>query len=89
MFRMVSSFYEDMTACENVEDATWVVNASYSRSRGGRSVRATLTAENLNTHEVLTFPQDHEKISSVMPDEFWPQFVKDLVSVPSEQLALI
>jgi len=90
MFRMVSSFYEDMQQCENVEDAHWVVNAAYKRSRGGRNVTATLTAENIVTHELLTFPQDHARISEVMPDEFWPQFIKDLsVPVPEGQPTLV
>ena len=90
IFRMVSSFYEDMQQCENVEDAHWVVNASLKRSRGGRNVSATLTAENIITHELLTYPEDSEKISSVMPEEFWPQFIKDLsVPVPDEQPLLV
>jgi len=78
MFRMVASFYADMADCENAEDATWVVNASMKRSRGGRKVSVSLTAENLVTHDLFTYPQDHAMITSVMPDEFWPSFIKDL-----------
>lgn len=90
MFRMISMFREDMQGTENVADAEWIVNASYKRSRGGRKVSASLTAENVTTHELLTFPQDHAKITSVMPDEYWPSFIKDLqVPVPIEQAVLV
>ena len=90
IFRMVSSFYEDMQQCENQADAHWVVTASLKRSRGGRIVSATLTAENIITYELLTYPEDSEKISCVMPEEFWPQFIKDLPgAVPEGQPLLV
>ena len=88
---MVSMFREDMAQCDDINDAEWIVNASYKRSRQGRSVTTKLTAENVTTHELLTFPQDHARIISVMPEEFWPQFVKDLTHniVPSTQPTLL
>ena len=90
MFRMVASFYADMADCENQEDATWVVNASMKRSRGGRKVSVSLTAENLVTHDLFTYPQDHAMITSVMPDEFWPSFIKDLAApVNDNQKAMV
>ena len=76
----------DAEAC----DAEWMVHASLRRSRGGRKVTAELKADNMNTGELLTYPQDYDRIIAVMPDEFWPQFVKDLVPAPAkDQLALV
>jgi len=90
MFRMVSMFREDMAQCDDINNAEWIVNASYKRSRQGKSVTAKLTAENITTHELLTFPQDSDRIITVMPREFWPQFVLDLPGpVASTQLTLV
>ena len=91
-FRMVACFRQEgegLAECD-AADAEWMIHASLRRSRGGRKVSAVLTADNLVTGELLTFPQDFDRIVAVLPVEFWPQFVKDLqVPVPFEQPVLV
>ena len=92
LFRMVLVSHEGVEAgdTEGVP-SDWVVSAVYKQSRGGRKVSATLSAENLVTGEVLHFPRDADKIVAVLPQEFWPSFITDLISsaVPESQGMLV
>ena len=83
LFRMVMMCREGASTGRDAglsHDSEWSVSAMYKRSRGGNKVTATLSAENLMTGEVLTYPKDADKITSVLPTEFWPAFITDLVS---------
>lgn len=71
-FRMVAFFHDELS------DADWSVNALYRRSRGG-TIRAHLTAENVVTGEQLIYPRDYDKLVAVVPEDYWPAFVKELV----------
>lgn len=77
-----------MAEC-NEADAEFMVHASLRRSRGGRKVSAVLKVDNLVTGELLTFPQDYDRIVAVIPQEFWPQFVLDLQVPVADQEVLV
>ena len=83
-FRMVLCSHEGVEAGSEDAPTDWVVSAVYKCARNGDN-SSTLTASNMNSLEVLTFPQDSDKIMAVLPQEFWPRFITDLVlSKPCE-----
>ncbi len=85
LFRMVLVARKGGEYNEDDPGEDWIVNASLQKLRSGK-LRASLTAENALTLEKLTYPLHADKIISILPDEFWPDFIKSLCSdVPAQQ----
>ena len=49
-----------------------------------------VTAENLKTGEVFNSPEDNDKILEILPLEFWPAFVRQILLVgPSDEQSVL
>lgn len=90
LFRMVLMAHEGNEYGGNDSARDWIVNASLQKLRSGK-LRANLTAEHIQTGDVLTYPQDADKIANVLPAEYWPAFIIDLLAEvpPKEQPTLL
>lgn len=81
-FRMIASFYEESGFKGEPVVTDYMVHATLIRARNARPT-CSFTMTNAVSGEVLTYPADRERMSNVLPDEYWPQFVRDLIGGPS------
>ena len=84
LFRMVLMAHEGNEYGNSDDAKDWIVNASLQKLRSGK-LRSNLVAEHIQTGTMLTYPQDADKIISILPEEYWPDFIKTLCSEAPNQ----